>query len=674
MNKHRAYPAGFRPDIQALRALAVTLVVTYHLTAATLPGGFVGVDVFFVISGYLIVGHVVRSLDRGTFHVLDFWARRARRLLPAAFVVLLACFAFTLAVLPAVRWDQSFTQIGASALYVQNWALGAEAVDYMASQNDPSLVQHFWSLSVEEQFYIVLPIIAIILWTVRKSKRLLFITLAVLGAASLAYSIYATATTPSLAYFSTATRVWEFAAGALLSFAPALRGKARHVAAWAGTAAIIGSAALMSGSTPFPGAIALIPTAGAVALIAAAGAPSMPWASLRPVQYLGDISYSVYLWHWPLIVAYPYVLGHAPRPVDDVIIIAATLLLASASKYLVEDRFRRPRARRVWPTFAFTGATAIAIVAVAVAGLHFDADKATAAAVTVKKTVTGACWGASAMVENCKPRELATAPEFAKHDAHGIESNNCAGGSLIAPLGDNVECLYGDPNGTRTIVLTGDSHARQWMPALEAAALKSGWRIVSMVRSSCPLGDFPVIIGGAPDPACNTWRAATIDRIRTLHPDLVITSALTGFGYQAAGYSIGAAAVQKAGYRADLRAITSAGIPVVAIRDDPYISAPAPDCVAANPQCAFPRKDALTSHVDVLARTAKAAHLPVLDFSRYLCTRSTCSAVIGGIIVYQDQQHLTQTFARTLAPYLKSKLTHAFPSLAPGYQQGVGGS
>jgi peptidoglycan/LPS O-acetylase OafA/YrhL len=663
MKSSPSQPSHFRPDIQALRALAVTLVVAYHLSPSLLPGGYVGVDVFFVISGYLIVGHISRSLEQGRFSVTDFWARRARRLLPAAFVVLVACLALVFLVLPGTRWVESFTQIGASALYVQNWVLATQAVDYMALGSAPSIVQHFWSLSVEEQFYIVIPIVVLLVWSARKSTRALFVTLLVIGVASFAYSIVDTITQPSIAYFSTGTRAWEFLAGGLLSFFPTLRGWARHVAAWAGSAVVIASALLFTGATPFPGVLAAIPVIGTMAILASAGAPSMPWATSRPIQQLGDISYSVYLWHWPLIVAYPFIVGHTPGLVGIIVLVVITLVVAALSKRFIEDPFRAPRTTRRWPSFAFAAIAAITVIAVSTVGVQVSIRQAAAAEVRVAEVTQGDCWGAAVMVEDCEPRDLITPPEFTATDYPAVQTGDCSEGTLVAPLGDNVECLYGDPDGSRTVVLTGDSHAMQWMPALQTAAESHGWKLITMVRSSCPIGDFTVIIDGSASSECAQWRDEAMARIIALDPDLVVTAALTGYGYEVVDYSIGDTETQRAGYDAALAELSDADIATVVIRDTPYLPVAGPDCVAEDEACQFERS-VIDNHDDVLAEVAAARGVPTLDFTEYLCTTSECPAVIGGVIVYRDRNHLSQTFVRTLAPYVDAALLTAVPALA----------
>jgi peptidoglycan/LPS O-acetylase OafA/YrhL len=357
---------GFRPDIQGLRAIAVSLVVFYHLYPSVLPGGYAGVDVFFVISGYLITGQLWRGCQKsGRMRLADFWGRRARRLVPAAALVLAVTWGVSRIVLPATQLADTARQVLASALYVQNWELASNAVNYLQQSNAPTPVQHFWSLSVEEQFYFIWPLLFLLaLFLARRwaghgshgdaaarrtalAHRIAFALTAILVAASLVYSIYDTAANPAQAYFVTTTRMWELGAGGLLALLPAsITGRlGKHGwLGWAGLAAIAASQFVLTGSTPFPGWIALLPVAGTLALIAGGSSRGRlgPWplTSARPMVFLGGISYSLYLWHWPVIVLWEAWSGHGPGVVSGAALVLASVTLAWLTKVMVEDRVR----------------------------------------------------------------------------------------------------------------------------------------------------------------------------------------------------------------------------------------------------------------------------------------------------------------------------------------------
>ena len=370
----------FRLDIQVLRAIAVGAVLLYHLWPLRFTGGYVGVDIFFVISGFLITSHLLtQAVSPKRISLTKFWANRARRLLPMACVVLIATTVGIALWMPPSAYAAAFRGVIASTLYVQNWNLAGESIDYLARDTIVGPTQQFWSLSVEEQFYIVWPVLlvattALALWVASKrsrsvrasfiadetqslEKRLIrryaFIVLALVFVVSLSYSLWLTETTPSLAYFATTTRAWEFAAGALLAFAPTFSASAatrpwltqlRVVASWAGFIILALTIVFLPTGVPFPGVAALLPVLGTVLFMWAgdlkvAYAPTV-LTRVRPIPYVGDISYSVYLWHWPLIVIAPFALNSELTALHKVGIVVVTIGLAAASKVFVEDKFR----------------------------------------------------------------------------------------------------------------------------------------------------------------------------------------------------------------------------------------------------------------------------------------------------------------------------------------------
>ncbi|MEU0744389.1 acyltransferase [Streptomyces sp. NPDC006134] len=361
---------GFRPDIQALRALAVGLVVFHHLWPTVLTGGFVGVDAFFVISGYLITAHLVREFDRtGRIRIAHFYARRVRRLLPAAFLVLVSVVVAVRALVPRDRWADYAHEVMAGALYGQNWLL-VEPVDPARV----TAVASFWSLSVEEQFYLFWPLLLLLLCTLRAPWARV-VGVAGLGLASLLWCVHLTGADPGLAYFGTPARVWEFVIGAVIALAGTrftLPRAVANAASLLGFAALVGSAVHFTGLTPFPGAAALVPAVGTALVIVAGTAPGRQWhtelTSSRPVQLLGGISYSLYLWHWPLLILMPLAVsgGVLNLPVR-LGVLAAALLLAYASKRLVEDPARTwtPLVNGVRPTFVamLAGMAAVCLAA-----------------------------------------------------------------------------------------------------------------------------------------------------------------------------------------------------------------------------------------------------------------------------------------------------------------------
>lgn len=392
-----------RTDIQALRALAVMLVVLFHFWPNRVPGGYVGVDVFFVVSGFLITGHILReATSDGRVRLRVFWARRARRLLPASLLVCAASILATWVWAPRSLWPQFFKEILASVLYVQNWVLAGDSVDYLAAENSPSPVQHFWSLAIEEQFYLVWPVmialvVAVTTRGVRSSiARSVAVAISAVCVAGFAVSVLWTWSRPASAYFASPTRVWEFGAGGLLAIAVGARWSGalaagepgqqiRHVATVSGLALIVGSALLYGSSTQFPGWAALAPVVGTL-LVVGAGPGGMPWAlsavaDNSATQWIGDVSYSLYLWHWPVIVFAPFVLDGIVGRREKVVMLVLSFALAAGTKYFVEDpvRWNRSIASRAWRTYAMAGLSMAVVGGLGAVSLKYANDEAAAA-------------------------------------------------------------------------------------------------------------------------------------------------------------------------------------------------------------------------------------------------------------------------------------------------------
>lgn len=350
--------AATRPEIQALRAVAIGAVLVYHFWPRGAPSGFAGVDVFFVVSGFLITGLLVRDVAvSGRVDLTTFYIRRARRIIPAALVVLATCALATLAFVPRVEWRPFLQQILSSALYVENWHLARDSQIPRRADLESTPVQHFWSLSVEEQFYLLWPLLIItaVVLARRSSRRMLFVAV-VLGAATLAsfvHGVTLTAVDHNLAYFSTFARAWEFGVGGLLALAPAVRSdrlvRTRALAGWLGLIAIVVSVVSYTDPELFPGYLALVPVLG-TALVIGAGMPGLAWsvaplARLGIVQWFGGISYSLYLWHWPIIMFTPYITGQPSEAPVMLLLLGLTIAVAAASKRWIEDPFRAPSRR-----------------------------------------------------------------------------------------------------------------------------------------------------------------------------------------------------------------------------------------------------------------------------------------------------------------------------------------
>jgi peptidoglycan/LPS O-acetylase OafA/YrhL len=667
---------GVRVDIQGLRAVAVASVLVYHLWPHRLQGGYVGVDVFFVVSGFLITAHLLQHPTTSARSLVEFWGRRIRRLLPAATVVLLATLLASLVWLPQSTLPRVARDAAAAALYSENWVLSAASTDYMGSEDAAGPLQHYWSLSVEEQFYVIWPLLIGALFLVsggvsqrgRRHGTTLTLGLSALFFASLGWSAYLTSTDPLPAYFVTPTRVWELALGGLVALMfsvgaePAHR-RVRLLAAWLGLAMIGYAAVAFSSATSFPGLAALVPTAGTGLVILANSdrLPGSPRALLsnRMSQYLGDLSYSIYLWHWPLIVLAPIALDRAMFWPDKIALVLLTIVLAALTKFWVEDPVRRdPRLiSRLRRTFA-VGVVCICAVLASSAALGAALHRAAAASadlVADSMRENSVCFGANATRSAaCHPagEKLLTTPIFARDDQTDVQTDTCR---AKRPFTARVVCTFGPKDAAKKIALIGNSHAGHWQPALAKAAGQENWQISTYLVNMCYPVDAPIFLG-APEVTknCQDWTAWAIGAVNDGDFDLVVMSSRT------LQPLVGVPKTEqrqqaKEAYARTLKSLTSEGTPVLVIRDVPGMARNVPECVDAHGAdvnaCTRPASEAIPGDPLADAARADASGLAsVVDINRLICPNEVCRSVIGGVIVFMDDAHLTKTFASTLTP------------------------
>ena len=659
-------------EIQALRAVAVLLVLVYHFWPSALRGGFIGVDVFFVISGYLITAHLLREVDAtGRVSPLEFWARRARRILPAALLVLLVCTLATVTVVSRLQWEPFLAEITSSALYVENWHLAGTAVDYLAADNAATPVQHFWSLSAEEQFYLAWPLL--LLAGAAAGRRTITAVLVAVTALSLAWSVYDTATDPARAFFLTPARAWEFGAGGLLALAPSLAigsSRARIALSWTGLVAITVAALVYSSATSFPGVAAVVPVLGAAAVMWAE-APTAP-LTLRPVQFLGDISYSVYLWHWPLLVFTPIVLGHATTTSELIAILALTILLGAASKVVVEDPVRHGRflTRRhaAW-TFGSAGVGTAVVLALAATGAGGERRTIREAQLATERTLSRrpACFGAASRdpVRRCENRALRRVVAPTPIEARDSPNAPC---TRVERTGLLNVCAFGarKARATATIALIGDSHASHWRAALDVAAESRRWRALSIARTDCPLSEA---VPDIPEPRrseCVRWNAEVRGWLAR-HPEITavfVSQSVARTVTVAPGHDAFETRVR--GYRDAWARLPRSIERIVVLRDTPRALSHGAtlECVEramredqnAGEACALPRSQALWRDPAAAAAEREALRVSTIDLTRFFCDDEHCFAVVGGALVHKDLSHMTAVFAATLGPYLNREL------------------
>ncbi len=667
-----------RKDIQALRAIAVAAVVVYHLWPAALPGGFVGVDVFFVISGFLITSQLVGRPPSRPADLARFWGRRVLRLIPAVALVILATLGGALLFMSVSQWDRVAGDALSSMLYVENWRLISDATDYLDQNRAPSPFQHYWSLSVEEQYYLLWPLVTgLLAWLTRRhSRRARTIAFgAGFGAlvlTSLVLSLTLTSSDPARAYFATYTRLWQLGVGSLLAVAcpvliPRLGAAVRAALLWAGVLALVVALVVIDDQTAYPGVAALLPTLAAAALIVA----SDPEHRLNPrrlhhsraVQHVGDTSYAIYLWHWPLIILAPFALDRSPGPVAKLVIVALTLGLATASTYLVENPLRNHPALRNRTRRSFLLGLALTVLVVAASfGLkwHVDAvvrDNKLAVRQAISKG--DPCLGAGALTAGKKcpaDPELVTDPAFAKDDiSPGIAPHWCLN---WPPFDERLgHCQVGDTKHPQHhVAIFGNSHMGEWLPTFKELGRNRHWQVDTYLIGACATILRPV--GVAPGTETTPEECVQIlqDEITLMAQggyDLIVVSAFTQ-----------GAPVSAPNFDTTVAALAATGVPVVVIRSTPtpLEGEEVADCVARHlddsTECdgqaaAWILPDPLDEEVRALADPRVQA----VDMNEYFCPDgTTCPSVIGGVIVYRDNVHMTATYARTLAPMLAAHL------------------
>jgi len=670
-----------RTDIQGLRALAVGLVLLFHLWPEVIRGGYVGVDVFFVISGFLITSHLLRNPPHSVGGFAAFWGRRLRRLLPASLLVLVVTVLVGVVVLPVNQLANLGRDALSSVFYVENWTLALNAVDYLGATQAPSPFQHYWSLGVEEQFYLLWPfVVAVGVWVLGRALRGrtagAALAIGAFALASLLVSVLWTAGDPAFAYFATPTRLWELAAGGAVALLPSsgwlgrIPAATRAVAGWAGLALIVVAALAYTEATPFPGIAAALPVGGACLLIAARSGVE-PWSpgrllALRPAQFLGDTSYAIYLWHFPLIVLGTAALGALTLPVKLVVIVAS-VALAQATRVLVEDPVRRSTWLRARERRTYVAAVVVTLLAVGVTLVPQAQVQRLVAAQAEEQAendiVNAGCAGAAALADDdCDLRGAGITPDPAV--AVDDRSDAYARGCLAErPFSEVITCDFGVADGANRIALVGNSHAVQWIPALEKLAPGLNLSITTYVASRCAVSTAPQVFDTtAITEGCLHWGRDVLAETRAGGYDLIIVTAASD------GDLVGPAAADQFdakadGYRGALQEWADAGQRVLVLRDTPQPQSDVVGCVAVNlddlAACDGNRAVWLPPDPLVVAAASLTPAVPVADLSSLMCASGKCYSVIGGVLVYFDPRHISATFSESLAPFLAPSLENS---------------
>jgi peptidoglycan/LPS O-acetylase OafA/YrhL len=700
---------GHRDDIQGLRAVAVLLVAVGHAGVGFLRGGYIGVDVFFVLSGFLITGLLLAGAEkRGYVSLREFYARRAKRILPAAAITLIVTDFAAVHLMNFVRAKQTVLDSIWAAFFSANIQFAHQGADYFARGQPPSPIQHYWSLAVEEQFYLVWPLLlSLVLVGVglhhrhtRHGRRQargavppnlkirLAIVIVLAGLGSLAWSIYDTHRTPAATYFSTIARVWELALGAALAIGASLllhlSDRTRAVLGWAGILAIGVAAVLFSEATAFPGYAALLPTIGTALVIAAGIGNERPRGGVgrllgrAPLRYVGDRSYAFYLWHWPVLLIAASYVGHDISVGVNLILLAGAFLLSIITYRSIENPIRRATLNRPITTSAVLWGTSVGLVLlVAMFNLRSIAvttavDEAAPVGPLPMLSPHSTAPGPTGATPTPGPADSPTSRALPAVIAavQAARQGSPVPSSLIPPLGrllddyrDLIEDCYalrGDPGGLDTctlfpggakgtIALIGDSHAGEWLPAISWMASRDGWTVVPLLKMGC----WPA----AYDDDCGSYIRWAERQVQILHPDVVL------IGGELRVISPESIHQSTTGISMLVDAVKPFAQHVVVIGDPPALGDQPVDCLLARDatlaKCTSTLGHEQVSVYEDAARAAASSGAAFLDTIGWFCFENQCPMVIGRTVTYRENDHITKTYATELRGLFRDAFTRA---------------
>jgi peptidoglycan/LPS O-acetylase OafA/YrhL len=698
-----------RDDIQGLRAVAVLLVALGHAGVRFLQGGFVGVDVFFVLSGYLITSILLSgAAKRGHVSFIDFYSRRIRRILPAAALTLTTTVIVAYQLLNYVRAKEAVWDSFWASLFVANIRFAHQGTNYFAQGQPPSLVQHYWSLSVEEQFYLVWPaLLSLAVFGIalrrgrevqpitRSGMRRLLVVVTVAAGASLFWSIHLTDKLPAGAYFSTFARAWELALGAALAIAATrvalVPSVLRSALGWAGVIAILVAAVTFSATTPFPGYAALLPTVG-TALVIASGIGRSKQSrfglgsilSVAPMRYVGDRSYAFYLWHWPVLVIAVDYEGHELGVGVKLMLLLGAFVLSVISYRFFEDPIRRARLRPARSALLVPVSVGAVVVAAMVTLsltnakiLRLERASAAAPSAVPVSLSTGQRVARSrslpavvAAVQAARrgaplPSNLTPAPSQLLDDDYSFPTG-CAPDSDPATT-SNV-CKMGAAGATKSIVLIGDSHAMMWMPTLLNIADQDGWTLIPLVKSGCHpntwTGPGYQNMPRSLVNACHAWYQWILRQAKALHPDVTLIAACCPNPVPS-----GDATSLIHGFTALAKVAKGFSKTVIVVADDDGVTKQPVDCLlaahATMKTCTTTVPANVLAYNDTLAALAKANHYGFLKTRGWFCYQNQCPMVVANTIVYRDTGHITKSYALALTPPFRAAFRHCIFDSCP---------
>jgi peptidoglycan/LPS O-acetylase OafA/YrhL len=608
-------------QIQGLRALAAILVTLFH--AKWVSGGFIGVDIFYVISGFLITGLLLREIDRsGTINFKEFYSRRFKRLLPTSFFVLAITAVVSWMLIPATMRTSLGRDVIAASLYVSNYLFAWWQADYQNLDATPSPVIHYWSLAVEEQFYLVWPLLILLFFTLAKylkNRIVLTYLVATITLASFIFSIYQTENSPIWAFYSLPTRAWELGLGALLVLIPPF--KTRKFIGLIGFVLLIISAFIFNESTPFPGLNAALPVIGTVLLIATINS----WppflndvANSRISQWLGEISYPLYLWHWPLLVLPSTYLARPLEVYERLLAIAATILLADLTHRFIEEPYRN---KKILPILVYKKAAYVTGISVFMGAviMFTNSDKIDISGIK----------GAVSLAQ------IKARPQIYDDGCHANYAQTQSG-----------KCEYGKLDSNKTMVLYGDSHAAQWFPALIEIANRSEYKLISLTKSACPsVETVRRDQGGFKMSRCVQWRENTIKRIQGIKPDVLVMSSFQYFAQPPQFKD--RTQWWNEGQRKLLNQVKNSSPHLIYITDTPHPTRDIPACLSN-----YSISECNTSE---RSKNLSIPGFKVIDPNPWLCS-NVCPAVKDGVVAYRDASHISVDISLALIPRLTQAL------------------
>jgi peptidoglycan/LPS O-acetylase OafA/YrhL len=659
------------------------MVVLYHAGVPGIQGGYVGVDVFFVVSGYLITGQLVRELDAtGRISLMTFYLKRVRRLLPSAVVVIISVLLVARIFAPPLFSISLSVDAIFAALYALNYRLAAEGINYQNAGAAPSAFQHFWSLGVEEQFYLCWPLLILVVALIAKRwwrDLLPVVFLAVVGI-SLYISQYLLATDAPMSYFSVESRAWEFAIGAILALVSGalatIRPKVCAGLLFVGLGLIVVTGLAYDAGTQFPGIHALLPAAG-TALVIGAGCGRRRRSEIIldncVMQWVGKVSYQWYLWHWPILILAPYVWPHVTYSWEVKLgLVIISLSLAAGTYYALDAPFHKVKfSKAIW-----VPAGMILMGVTVFAGSATDSSLTSLVSAT-RGVVAHANSGRTGSSTKVVTDPFSNSPTSGPVDPSVLKAVSDTPGypadCIVAyDVTTSPQCLISPDGSTssatvtsKRVVLLGDSHAGEWYPDVYDLAREHGWDTEVLNKESCPLASITTANTAVSGSywQCTEWRTNMIRRLLSEpRPKIIFIASLN--------YYTADNALLDKGWQETIQALRAIGAPIVYLRDTPYPNYNVPTCISGAlndwSKCSFQRSIAF--HTDPLMLGTAASHglAARVDMDGYLCPPkdAECPAVLGGILLYRDNSHVTNTAMSMLAPIAQQQLKAFLKSAA----------